>query len=264
MKNSISKDEVSKNREKSGINKNSIYYTISGAVILILIWKLASLGYNKIILPSPETTFLTIYEMILSSSFWITVSYSLFRVVSGYLLSFIIGGLIGIMMGLNTKIDNFLSPFISMLQTIPNISWILLAIIWFGLNSRIVIFTIFISILPIFVINSREGIENTNHDYLEMAEVYRLRPLTVFTKIYLPSIKPYIRSAAVITGERAWKIGAMAELLSLETGIGAGLYWARNNLQTEMIFAWTIVLVVLGFSSSKLLKYILSDSKFNR
>jgi NitT/TauT family transport system permease protein len=92
-----------------------------------------------------------------------------------------------------------------------------------------------------------------------MAAVYQLKPLTIFTRIYLYSIKPYLRSAAVITGERAWKIGAMAELLSLETGIGAGLYWARNNLQTERIFAWTIVLVVLGYTSSQLLKFILSD-----
>jgi len=253
MKNSISKNKQEKKEEKN------IFYTISGAVILLIIWKLISLAYSPIILPSPEKTFLTIYEMIFSHEFWITLSYSLFRVLSGYLLSFILGSLIGIAMGLNKKIDNFLSPYISMLQTIPNISWILLAIIWFGLNSKIVIFTIFISILPIFVINSREGIENTSSEYLEMAEVYRLKPLTVFTKIYIYSIKPYIRSAAVITGERAWKIGAMAELLSLETGIGAGLYWARNNLQTERIFAWTIVLVVLGFSSSRILKYILSD-----
>jgi NitT/TauT family transport system permease protein len=136
-------------------------------------------------------------------------------------------------MGLNKKIDKFFSPFISMLQTIPNISWILLAIIWFGLNSKIVIFTIFISILPIFVINSREGINNTSSEYLEMAAVYQLKPLTIFTRIYLYSIKPYLRSAAVITGERAWKIGAMAELLSLETGIGAGLYWARITFKLK-------------------------------
>jgi NitT/TauT family transport system permease protein len=255
MKNSILKTK----ENLKNTDSQKYYYSILGSVILILIWKLISLGYNPIILPSPEKTFMTIYEMIFSSSFWVTIAYSFFRVVSAYLLSFITGSIIGIIMGLNKKIDIFLSPFISMLQTIPNISWILLAIIWFGLNSKIVIFTIFISILPIFVINSSEGIKNTSKEYLEMAAVYQLKPFTIFTKIYMYSIKPYLRSAAVITGERAWKIGAMAELLSLETGIGAGLYWARNNLQTERIFAWTIVLVVLGFASSQFLKFILSD-----
>lgn len=237
----------------------SIKYTIIGVVVLILVWKLISLRYKAIILPSPELTFLTIKNMILSKSFWVDISYSFFRVGSGYLISLIIGSSIGIAMGLNEKTNKFLKPLISTLQTIPNISWILLAIIWFGLNSKIVIFTIFISILPIFVINTEEGVKNTDHKLLEMAHIYDLSFWNTLTKIYFPSVKPYLNSAAVITIERAWKIGAMAELLSLDSGIGAGLYWARNNLETEYIFAWTLVLVFLGFFSSKLLKRVIID-----
>jgi NitT/TauT family transport system permease protein len=258
MQNSTS--AIKKIKDKSQKNKkDSFFYTLVSAFLIIAVWKIISLNYNPIILPSPEKAFFTIYEMMLTKSFWISLGYSFFRVISGYLLAMIIGTLTGITMGLNQKADQLLRPVVSMLQTVPNISWILLAIIWFGLNSRIVIFTIFISLAPIFVINSAEGIENTSEEFLEMAAVYRLKPLTIFSKIYLYSIKPYLRSAAVITSERAWKIGAMAELLSLDTGIGAGLYWARNNLQTERIFAWTIVLILMGFLSSKLLKSLLKN-----
>lgn len=255
MKNSTS--AIKKTKDKN--EKYPFYYTLAGVLLITAVWKLISLNYNPIILPAPEQTFYTIYEMLLTKSFWISLGYSFFRVISGYLLAMIIGTIIGVFMGLNQKADRFLRPAVSMLQTVPNISWILLAIIWFGLNSKIVIFTIFISLAPIFVINSAEGIENTSEEYLEMAAVYRLKPLTIFLKIYIYSIKPYLRSAAVITSERAWKIGAMAELLSLDTGIGAGLFWARNNLQTERIFAWTIVLILMGFLSSKLLKYLLKN-----
>jgi NitT/TauT family transport system permease protein len=258
MQNSTS--AIKKIKDKSQKNKKeSFYYTLISTFLIITVWKIISLNYNPIILPAPEKAFFTIYEMMLTQSFWISLGYSFFRVISGYLLAMIIGTLTGITMGLNQKADQLLRPVVSMLQTVPNISWILLAIIWFGLNSRIVIFTIFISLAPIFVINSAEGIENTSEEFLEMAAVYRLKPLTIFSKIYLYSIKPYLRSAAVITSERAWKIGAMAELLSLDTGIGAGLYWARNNLQTERIFAWTIVLILMGFLSSKLLKSLLKN-----
>jgi NitT/TauT family transport system permease protein len=258
MQNSTSATKNS-NKKNEIKRRESTYYTLISAALILLVWKLLSLNYNPIILPSPEKSFFTIYEMMLTKTFWVSIGYSFFRVVSGYLLALLIGTLLGIIMGLNEKIDNLFRPAVSMLQTVPNISWILIAIIWFGLNSKIVIFTIFISLTPIFVINSYEGIKNTSQEYLEMAAVYRLKPLTIFTKIYLYSIKPYLRSAAVITGERAWKIGAMAELLSLDTGIGAGLYWARNNLQTERIFAWTIVLILMGFLSSKLLKVLLKN-----
>lgn len=258
MKNSTS--DIKKNLEKDQKNKKeSFYYTLISTCLIITIWKIISLNYNPIILPSPEKAFYTIYKMMLTKSFWISLGYSLFRIVIGYLLAMLGGTVIGIMMGLSKKADKLLRPVVLMLQTVPNISWILLAIIWFGLNSKIVIFTIFISLMPIFAINSFEGINNTSEEYLEMAAVYRLKPLTIFLKIYIYSIKPYLRSAAIITSERAWKIGAMAELLSLDTGIGAGLYWARNNLQTERIFAWTIVLIFMGFLSSKLLKSILKN-----
>jgi NitT/TauT family transport system permease protein len=241
MQNSTSATKNS-NKKNEIKRRESTYYTLISAALILLVWKLVSLNYNPIILPSPEKSFFTIYEMMLTKTFWVSIGYSFFRVVSGYLLALLIGTLLGIIMGLNEKIDNLFRPAVSMLQTVPNISWILIAIIWFGLNSKIVIFTIFISLTPIFVINSYEGIKNTSQEYLEMAAVYRLKPLT-----------------AVITGERAWKIGAMAELLSLDTGIGAGLYWARNNLQTERIFAWTIVLILMGFLSSKLLKVLLKN-----
>ncbi len=258
MKNSTSAiKQITEN--DPGNKKESFYYTLVSTFLIIAVWKIISLNYNPIILPAPEKAFYTIYEMMLTQSFWISLGYSFFRIVSGYLLAMVGGTVVGIIMGLSQKADKLLRPIVSMLQTVPNISWILLAIIWFGLNSKIVIFTIFISLVPIFVINSAEGIENTSEEYLEMAAVYQLKPLTVFTKIYIFSIKPYLRSAAVITSERAWKIGAMAELLSLDTGIGAGLYWARNNLQTERIFAWTIVLIFMGFLSSKLLKSLLKN-----
>jgi len=258
MKNSTSAiKQITEN--DPGKKKESFYYTLISTFLIIAVWKIISLNYNPIILPAPEKAFYTIYEMMLTQSFWISLGYSFFRIVSGYLLAMVGGTVVGIIMGLSQKADKLLRPIVSMLQTVPNISWILLAIIWFGLNSKIVIFTIFISLMPIFVINSAEGIENTSAEYLEMAAVYQLKPLTIFTKIYIFSIKPYLRSAAVITSERAWKIGAMAELLSLDTGIGAGLYWARNNLQTERIFAWTIVLIFMGFLSSKLLKSLLKN-----
>src|SRR6056297_1481054 len=243
---------------KNTADTNKYKYFVAGIVGFILIWKIISLNYKPIILPSPELTFLNIYQKIKTISFWLNISYSFFRIITGYLLSMFVGVFLGTVMGLNERINCLLAPLISILQTIPNISWILLAIIWFGLNSKIVIFTIFISILPIFVINTEEGVKNTDHKLLEMAHIYDLSFWNTLSKIYFPSVKPYLNSAAVITIERAWKIGAMAELLSLDSGIGAGLYWASNNLETEYIFAWTLVLVFLGFFSSKLLKKMIS------
>jgi NitT/TauT family transport system permease protein len=199
--------------------------------------------------------------MLLETETWLYILHSLFRLILGYLLAMVVGVSIGLLMGLNEKINKMINPLVVILQSTPNISWILLAIIWFGLNYRVIVFTIFISIVPIFIINTREGINNISKDLLNMASVYQLSWKSRLKCIYLPSIKPYIVSAGVITIERGWKIGAMAELLSLDIGIRAGLYWARNNLETEKVFAWTIILVTLGFFSSQIIKRAFKKSR---
>ncbi|PWJ85142.1 ABC transporter permease [Oceanotoga sp. DSM 15011] len=238
--------------------KNNKYiYSILGVAIFLFLWQFFSSFYKPIILPSPLYTFETLLSMIFQKDTWYNIWLSFLRLFAGYFLSMILGTFLGFFMGLNEKINMFFNPMIVMLQTTPNISWILIAIIWFGLNSKIVVFTILISILPIFVINTREGVKSTDEELLQMSYVYKFSDFRRFTHIYLPSVKPYIASASIITIERGWKIGAMAELLSLDTGIGAGLYWARNNLQTEKIFAWTIILVSLGYISSMILKKII-------
>jgi len=243
------------------IKENDNIYSIIGVVTFLILWQLISLNYKTIILPSPVVTFRTLIHMLLQTETWLYMLFSFFRLILGYLLAMVVGVSTGMLMGLNEKINRMINPLVVILQSTPNISWILLAIIWFGLNYRVIVFTIFISIVPIFIIYTREGINNTSKDLLNMASVYQLSRRSKLNYIYLPSIKPYIVSAGVITIERGWKIGAMAELMSIDTGIGAGLYWARNNLETEKVFAWTIILVTLGFFSSQIIKRVFKKSR---
>jgi len=246
---------------KSRLMDRRNIYIVVAITGLLSVWKLVSVGYSPVVLPSPEDAMATLGKMMTTQEFWRRIYRIFLRIATGYSLSLLIGTAIGMAMGFKRDLNSTLSPVISILQTTPNISWILLAIIWFGLNSRIIIFTIFISTLPIFVINARQGVVNTDSELLEMGDIYQLGRFVRFRKIYLPSAKPYILSAGEITIERAWKIGAMAELLSLNTGIGAGLYWARNNLETDRIFAWTIVLILLGYFSSTLLRRLFGRKK---
>jgi|SRR6056297_3354979 len=64
---------------KNTADTNKYKYFLAGIVGFILIWKIISLNYKPIILPSPELTFLNIYQKIKTISFWLNISYSFFR-----------------------------------------------------------------------------------------------------------------------------------------------------------------------------------------
>ncbi len=78
--------------------------------------------------------------MILTESFWISLGYSFFRVVSGYLLAMIIGTIIGVVMGLNQKADKLLRPGVSMLQTERIFAWTIILFLMGFLSSKLLKF----------------------------------------------------------------------------------------------------------------------------
>ena len=57
-----------------------------------------------------------------------------------------------------------LSPF---LNAFSGIGWTLLAVIWFGVSSATVVFTITIVLLPFALVNLREGLEALDRELLE-------------------------------------------------------------------------------------------------
>ncbi len=48
----------------------------------------------------------------------------------------------------------------------------------------------------------------------------------------------------------------MGEVLSSSTGLGARITNARLNIETSEVLAWTIVVILLGYLSQKLIEIV--------
>lgn len=65
--------------------------------------------------------------------------------------------------------------------------------------------------------------------------------------MYLPSLRPYLRSAAANAMGLAWKSGVAAEVLCLpRLGIGAQISRAKQAFETADLFAWTAAVILLS------------------
>ena len=67
-----------------------------------------------------------------------------------------------------------LSPFLS---AFSGIGWTLLAVIWFGVSSTTVVFTIVAVLLPFALVNLREGLLALDKELLEMGRSFGRAPL---------------------------------------------------------------------------------------
>jgi NitT/TauT family transport system permease protein len=151
----------------------------------------------------------------------------------------------------------FFRPFIILMRSTPVMSVIILALIWFK-RDNVPIFVTFLMAFPIVVQNIIEGIQSIDGDLMEMVTTYRVSLRRRYTYLILPSLAPYLAAGISAGLGITWKVLIAAEVLAYPTwGIGAQMDTARVYLQTDKVFAWTLIVVVLGLVFDYLLDFVL-------
>ncbi|MCT4595923.1 MAG: ABC transporter permease subunit [Anaeromicrobium sp.] len=225
----------------------------------IIIWQIiASLLNREVYLPTPINTIKALFNIVQTKGFFMSISYTLLRVFAGFFVSFTLGIIIGLFSSFNKYIYNLLNPLVICIKSTPVISIIIIFLSWFKSGVVPVIIT-FLMCFPIIWTNVVEGIKNTDKLLVDMAKIYKVSKYNILKHIYLPSILPYIVSGSLTALGLGWKVAVAAEVLSQPThSIGAHLYDSKIYLETESLFAWTLIVIILSFLFEHFFKYIIS------
>ena len=234
----------------STISKSNLYkICLRLAVILFWIaaWQfIAVMISNQTILPSPISVLQRLIILGQTSEFWITTLYSCLRIIIGFIAGCMIGILIGIIMFASSTIKHLLDPILILMKTVPVASFIILIFIW--LNSDIIpSFIGFLIVVPIICRNIFEALRSLDKNLAEVAQIFKLSRIQKIQVLYLPTIKNYFIAAFTTSLGLAFKAGIAAEILCTpKMSIGKEIYNAKIYLDTENIFAWTLVVIMLS------------------
>jgi len=241
--------------------KAKYFAPLTSLVLFLAVWQFISGFYNPVIVPSPVETWRSFYSLAVSGLFWEQGRQTIARGLTGFGLSALVGTPLGFLIGLNQTAASLFQPLVVVLQVTPLISWLLLAMIWIGF-ARVPLFVVFVTTLPLIIINTIQGIKSIDLQLLQMAGVFRVAKPRIIREVYFPQVIPYLFAGLAAALGTTWRAVAMAELLSVNQGVGAGMAIARTNLETATLFAWTIFLIILGLLTDRLLSY-LSRQKLN-
>lgn len=229
-------------------NSNRLYKVLSFSIVFI-IWKVLTQFFSPLVVPTISSVFACLMDIFSSVEFYKMIGLTIIRLTVGLTTGVGIGLILGILMGYNPHIKGIFSPIIGLFQTIPPVSWVVLALVWFGFNGKPAVFIVITSTFPIIAINICEGISNIDQNLLLMAQLYRFSEKKRFLHVVLPSIMPYFHSAFQVALGSGWKIAVMGEVLTTSDGIGGMIKLARLNIEPENIIAWSIVIVILFYLS---------------
>ena len=216
-------------------------------------WILSAVVGQEVLIPSPPAVLRRLWALLGTSSFYLSVLFSVLRVTAGLVSGFVVGVLLGALCAKVPAADALVSPFMSIVRATPVASFIILALVWVNRDVVPVLISA-LMVAPILFGNVREGLRQTDPQLLEMASVFRLPAGKIWTKIYFPSVLPYA-AAGLKTGiGLSWKAGVAAEVLSLAAlSVGKYLYQSKVYLETADMFAWTLIVILFSILIEKTL-----------
>ncbi len=216
--------------------------------LFIIIWWIIAEIKHSFLLPTPIDVFSKMIEQCLDPTFYHIVFTSFARCMSGLLLALFLGTSLAMIAGLSSIFETLLTPFMSIIKSIPNISYILIILVWFSNEMSSIIIILFI-LIPIFYTNILESFRQMNSDLKDTLKIYHVPLLKRLYQIYIPASMPYFLSALSTSLGLAFKVGIMSEILGgVHTGIGKQLKFGQINLDMIAIFAWTgWIVLILAF-----------------
>jgi NitT/TauT family transport system permease protein len=140
------------------------------------------------------------------------------------------------------------NPLIAISTTVPPIFWVAVMIVWFGLGNLPPILVIVVTATPLVAVNVAQGMTNIPPELKEMAHIFQVNRQTRFWELYLPALSGYIFAAALVAARFSWRTVVMAEFVGSTAGLGNRLAWARQNLETDLAFAYMLVILALGMT----------------
>jgi len=254
-----------RNTGKAGTRKANTglrsWYWVAVLLFYLILWQLLYQFIQKdLLLASPLAVLGSLVQLCGQKDFWIAALYSLVRIQAGFLLAVISGTLLAVLTARAAWMYHFIYPAISAIRSTPIASFIILALVWMS-SSRVVIFIVFLMVLPIVWTNVTEGIRKIDPQLLEMAAVFSLNRRQIFRYIDVPSVSPFFIAAATTGLGLAWKAGIAAEVLSTPANsLGGRLYEAKIYLETPDLLAYTIVIIFISLLLEKLLVRILQNT----
>lgn len=240
------------------VNKKTIANVLS-ILCWIGLWQFASVAIGQeILLVSPATVIIKLFQLALFKEFWYAVLFSFGKILSGFLLASFFGCILAYLASKSDVIKAFINPPMYVIKATPVASFIILALLWIK-SANLSVFISFIMVLPIIYNNVLKGITEIDVKMIEMAKVFKMKYTIKFLYIDLFYVMPYFVSACNSALSMCFKAGIAAEVIATPNGsIGEMLYKAKIFLNTPELFAWTLTIILLSFFFEKFFIFIIN------
>lgn len=204
-------------------------------------------------LPSPILVAQSLAQTLISGELAVHALASVGRVLVSFALILFLAIPIGVALGWYRQVGEAFGPLVELFRTISPISWIPLAILWFGIGNEPAIFILFMSGFFPLLIASSNAVSQVNPVFIKVANNMGASDSTMLVQVILPASIPYIFVAARISLGIIWVVVVAAEMAGLRNGLGYLILDGRNLLRTDLVMGGMLVIGLIGLCLDRLM-----------
>lgn len=231
---------------------NSRLVFIESVVFLLLLWAVVAQVFD--LADTISTPFLVAEETIgiLQRDDWMLHVYvTLRRVIFAFIVTIIIGTVLGIAMGLSDFWETALQDYVTLSFALPSLFAVIFAAMWFGATDITPAVASAIITFPYITENLHRAVKNVDSDLFEMSSAYDISRRRVIRRVVFGSVLGEWFAGVRYSFAICWKITTLAELVVAQNGIGYMIGFQMRMLSLTGVMAWavlfTIIMLVLEY-----------------
>ncbi|WP_159078212.1 ABC transporter permease [Salinibacterium hongtaonis] len=213
----------------------------------VLLWVLGSVILPTSVLPGPVVVIEQLGKNIASGEIWPHLGVTLGRVVFAFVVALVVASVLGVLMGMYSRVEKFFDSWLVIGMTIPALVTIIVVFMTVGMNETGTVVAAALVTIPMLTVNVWEGVKGIDTRLIDMAKAFRNSRLTIVRSVVLPQLAPTLLASARFGLGLVWKMILFIELLGRSNGVGYQVqhYYMLFNMTQVLAYALGFLVIML-------------------
>ncbi|MFF3285928.1 ABC transporter permease [Streptomyces sp. NPDC003023] len=227
---------------------------LTAVALVVVAWQLLVLTEvtEDYKLPSPSAVWDSVSDMWLQGTLFEVIWTSVSRGLLGFLLALAIGTPLGLLVARVRFVRAAIGPILSGLQSLPSVAWVPPAVIWLGLNDKMMFAVILLGAVPSIANGLVSGVDQVPPLFLRAGRTLGATGLRGAWHIVMPAALPGYVAGLKQGWAFSWRSLMAAEIIASSPDLGLGLGQllenGRNNADMPGVFLAIILILIVGIA----------------
>lgn len=227
---------------------------VTAVALVLVVWQL--LVWANVVpdykLPAPSDVWGEVRDAWVQGTLLGYIWTSVSRGLLGFLLALAIGTPLGLLVARVAFVRAAIGPILSGLQSLPSVAWVPPAVIWLGLNDKMMYAVILLGAVPSIANGLVAGIDQIPPLFLRAGRTMGATGLRGAWHIVMPGALPGYLAGLKQGWAFSWRSLMAAEIIASSPDLGVGLGQllenGRNNSSMPQVFLAIFLILLVGIA----------------